>query len=622
MSPYDHVTPEAVTEARAEPPSRVAAETIFPAALLAAMALGACLYLPLDVAAPFKAPGEFVITTLAWAFIVSVAAGRVLNGRSPFRLSEPTRLLALGLVAWFIASSLLAIQPESAWRFAATAATYLLLGLSAADWLGTHAARRRVVIAVVSAIAVFEVAMGALQAWQAPIRSWSALVEFLPAMPLKRWVHDFCHVAGAAVTEGMPVGTLGNMNYLAELLVLTIPVLLALAWQGGWLRRGLTLAVTGVAVVVLARTSARAASAGLVLALPLVLLLLTTRHPWHPRQWPKRAQAIALALSLGVSAFGLHLAWPAMTHYIAHEPALVARFAYWQAVWPVWLAHPVQGIGLGGFQLLGVPALQAAFPGGVPAAAVDQRLMQLHNEPFQILLELGLIGLGLAIALAVAWLRAVLRNPTLSPSLRFGLLWGFFAIALAAGTGFPLHIPLTGLVFTLMLAIGLSGAVPEEGPQPARHPWPAVAVLVALGLSGWLVVAHSAWPEYQAHRLENEAGQHRKQLNWPQAEATLAEADRLARFKGRLRWFELQVLVKQAKYEQAIALYEASANAGLGVDSEFWLARALEGAGRQEEAAASYRRIQAFYAPGSNFSVLAQRGLDRLRASQTPQAPD
>lgn len=592
--------------------------TVVPALWLIAIALGACLYLPLDIAAPFKAPGEFVITTLAWGFIVSAAVGRVLSGRSPLRLSDPTRLTAMCLVAWLIASSLLALQPASAWRFAATAVTYLLLGLSVADWLGAHPARRRVVIGVVSAIAVFEVSIGALQAWRAPIRSWTSLVEFLPASPLKRGVHDFFHIAGAAVMEGLPVGTLGNINYLAELLVLTVPVLLALAWRGGWLRRGLAIVVTGVAMVLLVRASARAALAGLVLALPLVVLLFTSRHPWHPRQWPRGYQAIALALSLSISSLGLYFAWPAVSHVVSHEPALTARLAYWQAVWPVWLAHPVQGIGLGGFQLRGVTALQAAFPRGVPTAAADQRLMQLHNEPFQILLELGLVGLGLAMALAVAWLRAVLRNPTLSPSLRFGLLWGFFAIALAAGTGFPLHIPLTGLVFTLMLAIGLSGAVPEAAPQPAQRRWPAVAVLVALSLSGWLVIAHSAWPEYQAHRLEYEAGQYRKQLNWPRAEATLAEADRLARFKGRLRWFELQVLVKQAKYEQAIALYESSANTGLGVDSEFWLARALEGAGRSDEAAASYRRIKDFYAPGSNFSVLAQRGLERLSTRQAP----
>jgi hypothetical protein len=596
--------------------------TVVPALWLIAIALGACLYLPLDVAAPFKAPGEFVITTLAWGFILSVAAGRVLSGRSSLRLSDPTRLAALCLVAWLIVSSLLALQPSSALRFAATAATYLVLGLSVADWVGAHAGRRRVMVSVVSAIAVFEVSLGALQAWKAPIRSWTSLVEFLPASPLKRGVHDFFHTAGAAVMEGLPVGTLGNVNYLAELLVLTVPVLLALAWRGGWLRRGLTVVVTVVAMVLLVRASARAALAGLVLALPLVVLLLTSDHRWHPRQWPGRYQAIALALSLAVPSLGLYLAWPAVYQFVSHEPALMARVAYWQAVWPVWLAHPVQGIGLGGFQLLGVASLQAAFPGSVPAAAVEQRLMQLHNEPFQILLELGLVGLGLAIALTVAWLRAVLRNETLSPPLRFGLLWGFFAIALAAGTGFPLHIPLTGLVLTLMLAIGLSGAVPEEAPQTTHRLWPAVPVLVALGLSGWLVVVHSAWPEFQAHRLEYEAGQYRKQLNWPRAEATLAEADRLARFKGRLRWFELQVLVKQAKYEQAIALYEASTNTGMGVDSEFWLARALEGAGRPEEAAVRYRRIQAFYTPGSNFSMLAQRGLDRLRASQTPQAPD
>jgi O-antigen ligase len=596
--------------------------TVLPALWLIAIALGACLYLPLNIAATFKAPGEFVITTLAWGFILSVAARRALSSRAPLRLNDATRLSALCLVAWLIVSSLIALQPASAWRFAATAATYLLLGLSVADWLGTQPARRRLALGVVSGVAVFEVTIGALQAWKAPLKSWGSLIEFLPAAPLKRWVHDFFNVIGDAIAGGLPVGTLGNINYLGEILVLTVPLLLALAWRGGWLRQGLALTVSGLAIYLLVHGSARAALAGLVLALPLVLFLITSRLPWHPRQWPGRFQAIALALSLGVLSFGLNLAWPTLFHYVSHEPALVARLAYWQAVWPVWLAHPLQGIGLGGFQLLGVTSLQAAFPGGIPPAAVDQRLMQLHNEPLQILLELGFVGLLLAIALTVTWLRAVLRNESLSPSLRFGLLWGFSAIALAAGTGFPLHIPLTGLVFTLVLAIGLSGAVPEEEPQSARRPWPALAVPMALGLSGWLVIVHSTWPEYRAHRLEYEAGQYRKQLNWPRVEATLAEADRLARFKGRLRWFELQALVKQAKYEQAIALYQSSANAGLGVDSEFWYARALEGAGRWDEAAASYRRIKGFYAPGSNFSELAQRGLDRLSASQTPQPPE
>lgn len=599
-----------------------AAGTFLPAALLVAMALGVCLYLPLDVAAPFKAPGEFIVLALAWVVIGAVAVGRVVAGRSPLRLDDATRLTALGLIAWLIVSSLLALQPTSAWRFAATAATYLLLGLSVADWIGAHALRRRVVAGVVAGVAVFQVAIGALQAWKAPLASWGRLPEALPAMPPKRWLYDFFNAVGAASADGRPVGTLGNVNYLGELLVLTVPLLLALAWRGGWLRRGLAVAVSVLAVGLLVLASARAALAGLGLALPVALWLATRDHPRHPRQWPKGRRAAAVASTLGLSALALTFAWPSMVRYVSHEPALVARLAHWQAMGPVWLAHPLQGIGLGGFQLLGVTSLQAAFPLGAPAPAVEQRLMQLHNEPFQILLELGLVGLGLAIALAVNWLRAVRRNGTLSPALRFGLLWGGGAIALASGTGFPLHIPLTGLLLTLVLAIGLAGATPEGAPQSARRPWPAVALLAGLGLAGWLVIAHSAWPEYRAHRLEYAAGQGRQQQDWPRVERALAEADGLARFKGRLRWFELQALVKQAKYEQAIDLYESSADAGMGVDSEFWLARALEGAGRPDEAAASYRRIKEFYAPGSNFSMLAERGLDRLRASQTPQSHD
>jgi tetratricopeptide (TPR) repeat protein len=598
------------------PPARVAAAGSFiPAALLVAMALGVCLYLPLDVASPFKAPGEFIVLALAWGVIGAVAAGRVAAGRSPLRLGDATRLTAQCLIAWLIASSLLALQPASAWRFGATAATYLLLGLSLADWIGAFPVRRRVVTGVVAGVGIFQVAIGALQAWKAPLTSWGRLAEALPAKPPKRWLYDFFNAVGAASADGRPVGTLGNVNYMGELLVLTVPLLLALAWRGGWLRRSLAVAVSGLAVGLLLVASARAALAGLGLALPVALWLATRDHPRHPRRWPKGRQAAAVASALGFSAVALTFAWPSIVRYVSHEPALLARLAHWQAMGPVWLAHPLQGIGLGGFQLLGVTSLQAAFPLGVPAAAVEQRLMQLHNEPFQILLELGLVGLGLAIALAVQWLRAVQRNGTLSPSLRFGLLWGVGAIALASGTGFPLHIPLTGLLLTLVLAIGLAGATPEEAPRTARRPWPAVAVLAALGLAGWLVIVHSAWPEYRAHRLDYAAAQYRQQQNWPRVELALAEAGHLARFKGRLRWFELQALVKQAKYEQAIALYASSADAGLGVDSEFWYARALEGLGRFEEARASYRRIRNYYPPDSTFSSLAGKGLERLAGS-------
>jgi O-antigen ligase len=586
--------------------------TGFTAALLGCLLMGGAFFLPADSSAPFKAPSEFWIVTLAWVAI-SLMLPQLLSRSLDGLRSNWLHRVALVLLVWLGVTSVLAYAPQAAWAYSAVICTYVLFSLVLALWLRGNSRMSGYVWGMLGLLMTIQVLIAWAEVAKVPFLNWAAS----PEAPVLSLVDGFLLAIGAAARRGLPAGTLGNVNYLAELIVLLVPVVLAFCWSTG--RRGLRLAGVVLAVgtiPLLYIADARAAMAALVLVLPLA---------WLAAFVGRKGQAIAASVvgagaAVAIGLFGFVLA----SGSVPNDLALAARVVNWRAAWSVWLAHPLQGVGIGGFKLVNLPVLQGLNIPSDLRDAVNQRLVQLHNEPFQLLVELGLVGLVLVIALAIGWVIAVARNPSLTPWQRFGLWWGMGAVAVTACFGFPLHIPLTALAVAVVASLGLADISPAtDAPQPSAFLTNRLAIGGTLGaiMIGGIIVSQVAWPEYRAHSLEYQAIRQAKQRDLKGALALYQEADKQMRFRGRIRWHELRLLVALGKNRQALELFHSSQKEGLGIDCFYWEGRALEGLYKPKQALAAYSKMTAFYAEDSALyrSAFQRQSEVRARFSKIPR---
>lgn len=236
-------------------------------------------------------------------------------------------------------------------------------------------------------------------------------------------------IVQAAVTvtqHGIPpdglraASLLGNANALGVLLVATFLVTLARMPEGAWA----LLAVQGLGVLL---TGSRlAVGLGLVVA-----VAAAVRGPLR-HWWGVVACWIAAAVAVLVDRFAASGA---------------DRLALWQAALGELVHAPIAGRG--------------------PAPAVYQvagigPTTHAHNEALQIVVEYGVIGLGLLVLTVILAARAALRSP------RDGLLLAAAAALAACGfTDFGLRIPGIALTVAMLLS-----AAPAPRPRPPRAALP------------------------------------------------------------------------------------------------------------------------------------------------------
>ncbi len=163
---------------------------------------------------------------------------------------------------------------------------------------------------------------------------------------------------------------------------------------------------------------------------------------------------------------------------------LWSRTSVWLASFPIW------GAGLGTFPFL-EPVCRP------PRSGIDFTYDHAHNEYLELLLEGGVLGLGLVLAAGSFLVRNCLRGwrreqSTPSGDLIVGGLIGCVAVGLHSFVDFGLHIPAV-TVLLVVLAAQLSGVGDgAEHPTRAHHGGKALAVLAAaaLVLVGWTVWRH------------------------------------------------------------------------------------------------------------------------------------
>lgn len=130
------------------------------------------------------------------------------------------------------------------------------------------------------------------------------------------------------------------------------------------------------------------------------------------------------------------------------DPAAVSRREIWQATWKMWKAHPIAGVGMGGYWVA-IPGYHNASGTLVPQEA--------HNDYLELLASGGIIGAAIGI-----WFCAVLFKRT-QTSLRspsrfrraasFGAALGIVGVGVHSLFDFGLHMTVNALIFITLIVI-------------------------------------------------------------------------------------------------------------------------------------------------------------------------
>ncbi|MEP6569150.1 MAG: O-antigen ligase family protein [Acidobacteriota bacterium] len=129
------------------------------------------------------------------------------------------------------------------------------------------------------------------------------------------------------------------------------------------------------------------------------------------------------------------------------------RNEIWQATWRTFVAHPVLGVGLGGYWAV-IPTYHDASGTMTPQEA--------HNDYLELLASGGLVGLALMVWFAVVVLKRTRENMRARNPFRraacFGAAIGIAGVAVHSLVDFGLHTLVNALVFTTLVVIATSKA--------------------------------------------------------------------------------------------------------------------------------------------------------------------
>jgi O-antigen ligase len=139
----------------------------------------------------------------------------------------------------------------------------------------------------------------------------------------------------------------------------------------------------------------------------------------------------------------------------------VSRNDVWKASWRLFVAHPILGVGMGGYWAV-IPQFHNASGTMTPQEA--------HNDYLELLASGGLVGLALLMWFAVVVCKRTLENLRAPNRFRraacYGAAVGLTGVAVHSLVDFGLHTIVNALTFTTLIVIATSK--PHWGNEPTR----------------------------------------------------------------------------------------------------------------------------------------------------------
>jgi O-antigen ligase len=308
--------------------------------------------------------------------------------------------------------------------------------------------------AVVAALPVLSVVVTALAAFGlARFFDWIQTSGQYLTLSFWTWQHPDLRLTGVA----------WNPDYFALFLILTLPVLAALALRGGTpaATRVLGGAAAGLGAVALVCTFQRAAYVAAAVAVGTLGLCLgragAARFGW--RVW-LGAAAVALAAIAVLDALWLEGRALGRLARLAQDEN---RLRLWQTALRMAWAHPLLGVGTGRYAFF-----FREYAGGL-AEGFGPFWGTAHSLYLHLLAEQGILGLGSFLALfGSVWL-GTWRRLGASSGLHAAVLCGLLA-ALAAWLAYGVvqfTFRVTALVYLAALLAGTAVALAPPSPRPA-----------------------------------------------------------------------------------------------------------------------------------------------------------
>ena len=262
-------------------------------------------------------------------------------------------------------------------------------------------------------------------------------------------------------------GQFVNKNHFAFLMEMAFGLGIGIALGGGVRRQQLLIFVALLLPIWmgLVLSNSRGGILAMLVQIVSAALLLTSRQPRVLRA------ALLGVLLLGVLigtfwvggdrlASNFENASSEFNSAAANARAGVSRNEIWRATLKMFAAHPVAGVGLGGYWI-GITAYHDASGLMTPQEA--------HNDYLELLSSGGLIGLAIGVWWIVVVIRAARRNflreSGYARAVRLGAILGIIGVAAHSLVDFGLHILINAIVFlSLIMIVARDGAATECRP--------------------------------------------------------------------------------------------------------------------------------------------------------------
>jgi len=382
-----------------------------------------------------------------WSLVLPMAALALFSFLQTLSIGQGAQTGAVSFATWNAISA----DPYHTRFFAAQFLALTLAGVLLLRYASTEG-RLRTLIYVVIGVAVASAIFGILRQ-----RMQHKLGFGLPLLPLHSGYGQFINKnhftllmeMGLGLTLGMIFGGATKREQSLIYLAALLPIWTALVLSGS--RGGL---VAMMAQVIAA-----------------VLLFRPVGRMVHPTELPSKALRVLqsfpvqlvllLVLVVAVALGTLWMGGDRLATQIEESPKEfsadtasrqgVSRNELWRVTLRMFAAHPILGVGMGGYWTA-VPEFHDA--------AGTMRPQEAHNDYLELLASGGLVGAAIAIWFVVAVIRRTRRNLRSTNRFRraacFGATIGLIGVAVHSLVDFGLHIMINALIFTTLIVIATS----------------------------------------------------------------------------------------------------------------------------------------------------------------------